>query len=554
MAKSNKNQPHTISDKNIHIRKARTASVMSGVRASASGSVNSNRKRGSRPSRKSQAAGLTTGGEASGLGKRGNSLRGGVAKGATVSPAAARIELHADQRRAASLYWSAFNKQQQDYQDLLAAGVEVEPPEKLKGRGVTMCGWTQIAGQETLLMRQRGPDGRIRAYFTGRQRCGLRNGCPVCTAKNAQEDRQAVNDGLAAARAMDGVFPVMLTLTLRHERSDSAADLIDALARAEQGIKDKGAWKRLAKKLAGYARVLEWTFGEENGFHPHYHTILLVKAASEDEAIAKVFEVQPLYMNELGKAGADGTSKAAWKHSFQVQGAGAVRNYITKWGSAEELTGALAKSGDGENLTFWQLLRMARIADDERDRQRYGAIWWEIFLATSGRHQLYKNARWNALVKAWRAENPAHDEPAEPEQVANFGVREKRELPTRAWVKARHKVLSLYGAAEAHADLEAAKAAVQHELDHGQTDDEILDALDAERGEELIEVDCIRRGGDEEGRASETEGGDPEQRAPWGLYRGLRGGGQGDFPGGDWSAGLGLRSSGGSLRGAAGDG
>ena len=90
----------------------------------------------------------------------------------------------------------------------------------LPGRGVTMCGWTQIADTETELMRQPRPDGH-HAYLSGLQMCGLRWVCPICTAKAAQADRQDVNDGLAAARAM-GLFPVMVTLTTRHRRGEAA--------------------------------------------------------------------------------------------------------------------------------------------------------------------------------------------------------------------------------------------------------------------------------------------------------------------------------------------
>ena len=294
-------------------------------------------------------------GAAAPLGKRGNSLtpprQNGAGSGGQTNENKGknrgRRDLVADQRRAASIYWSERGKVAAAFErGEIDAGDMTERIDALPGRGVTMCGWTQIAETETELMRQPRPDGH-HAYLSGLQMCGLRWVCPVCTAKAAQSDRQDVNDGLAAARGM-GLFPVMVTLTTRHRRGEAAADVLAGIIAAEQGLKEVKAWRRLKAVRVGYARVLEWTHGEKNGHHPHFHTILLLRAASEADAVAMAERLHAPYMRQLEAAGRDGKSRAAWQHSFQVQGAAAAESYITKWGSAEELTGALAKAGDGE--------------------------------------------------------------------------------------------------------------------------------------------------------------------------------------------------------------
>lgn len=404
------------------------------------------------------------------LGKRGNSLTPPTTKGGQTADTKkdkvqqnkerklrGRRDMVADQMRAASIYWH----------------YEKEAPKgaKLPGRGVTFCGWTQIAEHPTELLRVQDETG-FRAYFSGVQTCGLRHVCPCCTASAAQIDRQRVNDGLAAGRER-GLWPVMITLTTRHDRAERAEDVLAGVRRAEQKMKTVKAWRRFSDRIAGYARAFEWTHGK-NGHHPHFHMIALVQAESEEEAIEAANELQPAYMRQLDAAGRDGHSEAAWRHSFQVQGAAVAGAYVAKWGSAEELTGALAKSGAGEGLTPWQLLRLARTAPDEADRQRYASIWWQIVCATKGKAQLYISEGWKELVEAYRRDEEAQSQ-VEPERIMGFGMREKRGSPTMLWLDALPRRLAIREAAERHKGLEDAAMAVIEAIRAGPTDHELID-------------------------------------------------------------------------------
>ncbi|MGD7428380.1 hypothetical protein, partial [Ralstonia pseudosolanacearum] len=145
----------------------------------------------------------------------------------------------------------------------------------------------------------------------------------------------------------------------------------------------------------------------------------------------------------------------------------------------------LAKSGSGEGLTPWQLLRLARTAQDETDRQRYASIWWQIVNATKGKAQLYISEGWKLLVEEYRAEQEG-EEQAEPETVMVFGVREKGSKATGPWVSAFPKRLAVREAAEAHDDLEQAALAAAEAIRAGPTDTELIDGDDDEEIE-LIE-------------------------------------------------------------------
>lgn len=371
-----------------------------------------------------------------------------------------RREELADQRQAASI----FRSKKKHFE---AAGSSPKEIKELPGRGVCLCGWTQLADQPSGLWRIKRKD-RYHAFLRGIQPCGLRWVCPICTKKKGEADKQDVNDGLAAARAKEGLWPVMLTLTTRHSRREDAEVVLGGIIAAEQRIKRLTPWEEL--RVVGYARVLEWTHGK-SGHHPHFHTILLISAESEKAAIARVKTLQPCYMRQLERAGRDGTSPAAWKRSFQVQGAAAAENYITKWGLAEELTGAVVK----DSMTPWRLLRLSRTAEDESERRKAAALWWEIMVAVKGKSQLFKSEGWKNLVEEWRAEQPDPEPAPEPEEVQDFGVRASRSDPTPAWELSRTKTLAIREAAEAHEELSQAQAAVRSAIDLGPTDTELIE-------------------------------------------------------------------------------
>lgn len=306
------------------------------------------------------------------------------------------------------------------------------------------------------------------------------------------EDRQFVNDGLAAARG-HGLFPVMVTLTTRHHAGEAAEDLLRGIIHAEQRLKRLKVWTRLKAFSAGYVRVLEWTHGA-HGHHPHFHTILLIRAESENDAIAQTEKLRGAYMRQLTAAGRDGESPAAWQYSFHVQGAAAAEGYITKWGAAEELTGSLAKDGGNDSLTPWQLLRLARNAPArggrtaDQERVRYAAIWWQIICATKGKAQLYKSEGWKNLVAQWRAEQPEPEPAPEPELVRALGQRQRREIGSFEWMEARDRTIVLREAAEI-SDLAAARRAVSIALASGTTDADIISAMRDDDPGQLVESD-----------------------------------------------------------------
>lgn len=355
---------------------------------------------------------------------------------------ALRRERWADQRQAASIY-----RRKAD-----AAGVDMR---EMKGRGVTLCGWTQIASQggSRLMLVDPGDDQGARAFWAGLQRCGGVWNCPVCTQAKAEAARISLNLGLAAARRL-GLSPVMMTLTARHSRDMSLRDFWDALGAAEQELKRSRAWKRLTGKATktrpagpmrrgGFAKAIEVTQSNRSGWHPHAHIICLLDL-SEDRAIAAIEELRDEWLHQLNRVGLDGTSAAARRHAFDVQGAAQAGNYVAKWGAAEEMSGGAKKEGRKGGRSMWQLLRDARTADTARARQQAEDLWHEAVSVMAGVHQLRMNPAFRALVEDERERTSSDEELPEAVEVWRCGL--VRHDPT--WEHVRWKRVRAMEAAE----------------------------------------------------------------------------------------------------------
>lgn len=301
-------------------------------------------------------------------------------------------ELAADQRTAASIYRSM-----------------VPEGEKAAGRGVCLCGWTKILGQTVELYRAEGNDGG-RAFYKGLSKCGLRWVCPICTRVASEKARGNLNDALAASREA-GFVPILVTLTARHHKRMPLADFWQRLSTAEQQLKDLQAWRRMNGKkgrMVGFAKAVEATHGK-NGWHPHFHLLLVMRADSEAEAIEAAQWIRKAWLDQLEGVGLDGTSPAAVRRAFDVQGAAGAGSYVTKWGAAEELALSGAKTGRGGGRSPWQLLRDARKAEVERDRRQAAALWWEFIQVFKGTHQLRLSSRLKALIAAHKEKHPADE-------------------------------------------------------------------------------------------------------------------------------------------------
>lgn len=239
-----------------------------------------------------------------------------------------------------------------------------------------------------------------RGALTGLQTCGSVWVCPCCSARISETRRREMNTVLAWARGQR-LVPVMLTLTARHGRRDQLDELLDAMKRAKKALHQHRAWRQRKARIAGSITATEVTDGR-NGWHPHFHAILLVDADDEAGGVELIEGLRGAWMGSLAGVGLDGNGAA-----FQVQGAAQAGEYVAKWGAAEEVTLSGSKRAKGGGRTPLQLLADAT---DEDDRQA-AARWREYARVFQGRRQLV----WSRGLKAAAGVNEVSDAEAAEE-------------------------------------------------------------------------------------------------------------------------------------------
>jgi len=218
------------------------------------------------------------------------------------------------------------------------------------------------------------------AHLKGVTRCGSVWTCPVCSAKVSLQRRAELQDGISKARA-NGWYPVFVTYTARHSREDELADMLKKTRKSQRSLKSGRWWQNNVKKfgLNGSMTAVEVTYGHDNGWHVHYHAIMLFDAMPDlKELEDKLFE---RWYAVLQRNGLD----CDREHGVDVKPGNHAANYVSKWGIQNELAGGYKNAKDG-HFTPFELLYLYDIGHGWA-----GAKYQEYAAAFKGVSQL----RWS---------------------------------------------------------------------------------------------------------------------------------------------------------------
>lgn len=317
------------------------------------------------------------------------------------------------------------------YADLKTSALILREAIPNKVHAVAKCRWVKVAGAVTLNLMDVG-GGQQRAAFKGVKICGNVWGCPVCAARISQTRRAEMNRVLAWARER-GLVPVMLTLTARHGLEDRLGDMLDWMKNAKRRLRQRAEWRRLP--VAGTITATEITHGTRNGWHPHFHEIVLLEASGEAEALAMVAPLGDAWRASLRAFGLDGAAAA-----FDAQGAASAGDYVAKWGVAEEITLTGSKRGRAKGRSPRELVRLAGAGDEDAR-----SLWLEFFAATSGKRR--RQLVWSPGLKAACGVDEITDEQAAEAEDARQ-EEELAEYDNEAWRRVRSKRVRLLEAAE----------------------------------------------------------------------------------------------------------
>lgn len=306
---------------------------------------------------------------------------------------------------------------------------------------ITKCKWVKCADKVRLVVNTYGEGDQTarRASYKGLVICGNVWGCPVCGSRISRIRRAEMNVLLAWARS-EGLVPILLTLTARHGRSDSLERLLHGMKEAKRRLRQRAEWRRLP--FQGSVTATEITHGTRNGWHPHFHELILLRAKSEEEALDMARTLRSPWLASLRAYGLDGASAA-----FDVRGAAEAGNYVAKWGVAEEMTLSGDKAGktqDGHDRG--RLPSQLATLGGEGDATA-AKLWVEYFEATSGkrRNQLV----WSRGLKLRCGVEEVSDEDAALKEAEDEDTTEYAgEWDGEAWRPLQSKRVRLMDAAE----------------------------------------------------------------------------------------------------------
>ncbi len=222
-------------------------------------------------------------------------------------------------------------------------------------------------------------------YYCGLETCGNVWLCPVCSAKIHHRRAAELRDALTTWES-HGHAASLITITVPHDLDHRLAQLLDAERDAWKHVTAGAAWQRLKHKLgiAGHIIALEFTWGDENGWHPHYHVLLV---HDQDFDAAAITALHAHIHSRLAASCRDhGLRQPDQLHAVRIDpnvSATAAGGYIAKngdWTPAEEMARGDLKTSRTGCRTPFQILADYYQTGDTRDRN----LWREYTRVASG--------------------------------------------------------------------------------------------------------------------------------------------------------------------------
>lgn len=239
--------------------------------------------------------------------------------------------------------------------------------------------------------------------FFGQAHCQNPFCCPVCSARVMEKNRARIASAIDMLKSE--YFGFMVTFTIPHLRFMKCRETTDILYKTwsyfhQKNFKKTGwhVYQRFNADvpIAHWVRVCEYTYGEENGWHPHFHCVFWTKRENADKILNWQKE-----LNEFWTAQAKRVTLKYWKENNLHSGenletlcdrlfskvndvypafkisvnkeTGKVAeslssDYLTGWGVDREVTGNIRKEASHEgHYTPYQILSKAEFDHEFRN-------------------------------------------------------------------------------------------------------------------------------------------------------------------------------------------
>ena len=273
-----------------------------------------------------------------------------------------------------------------------ASDILHEPKKLLKEQHrVCACGKHKRDSEQSVSVSVNTSNGV--ASFNNIIHCGSVWVCPSCSFKISQERKKELAEAMKSCRGK-GLHVAMLTLTAPHYLGDDLKGLLTKMGKAKHALwSNRNSRDYFGKEfpLIGHITATEVKYSDNNGFHPHYHILLILDKPYKAEDL-EIIE-SDLYEFWSEKCVKQGLGKPSRKHGVDLKmGSNAedmLADYIAKWGLAEEMTQSHMKVGkkNMSSLTMWEVLDLSQMEASTRDKYSY--IFKTYAKAFKGRRQLF---------------------------------------------------------------------------------------------------------------------------------------------------------------------
>ena len=220
---------------------------------------------------------------------------------------------------------------------------------------------------------------------------------PVCSAKIHRRRAAELRDALATWETQ-GHAASLITITVPHDLNDPLSKLLGVERAAWKRVTQGAAWQRLKRRfgIAGHIIALEFTWSDHNGWHPHYHVLLVHDQELAAAAIAQLHA--HIHSRPAASCRDQGLRRPDQLHAVRIDpnvSDPAVGAYLAKggdWTPAEELARGDLKTGRTGSRTPFQVFADYYATGDVRDRE----LWGEYSRVTRG----LAAVRWSPGLRA----------------------------------------------------------------------------------------------------------------------------------------------------------
>ena len=218
--------------------------------------------------------------------------------------------------------------------------------------------------------------------------------CPVCSSIIQSKRADDVQKAIDWAKS-NNYQVAMVTFTASHNVKMSLIEFGEKLQKAYEMLM-KNIRKSRKKYEIGYIKGVEFTHSYKNGWHKHYHVILILKKECDVDAyfqtIKKSWETACI-KNSLLDATNEKAVQDFREHSVDiVKSAEEISSYVNKsskeWTLADEMSKSVLKIGhNNEHRTPFQILCDIATTKDKKQRYKDIEVFIEYMLYTYGLHQ-----------------------------------------------------------------------------------------------------------------------------------------------------------------------